>query len=228
MRHARRPPTTLTAEEIRQLLQATSRADGDLRDHMILAVALGTGLRVSEIVALDVGDVRNGKGAKGIWPLRRETTKGGRGGTVALPERLRRKVSKFLKWKADHGETLDPNAPLFISRGGGRAGKAGGGRLSVRSAQHIFKVWQGRCGFDRRLHFHALRHTFCSNLWRATGDLRLVQQAARHASPSTTAIYTHATTEDVLQADRDFKARFVLAITHIVRRCTTCIPMAHA
>jgi len=203
MRHASRQPTTLTEAETTALLQATARAESDLRDHLLLSIALGTGLRVNELVSLNVGDVRNGKGAKGVWTLRPHTTKGGVGGEVALPDRLRRKVSRYIKWKAERGECLDPDAPLFTSRGGGRNGKGGGGRLSARTAQHLFAAWQQRCGFDRRLNFHALRHTFCTNLWRGTGDLRLVQQAARHASPSTTAIYTHASTEDVLRAVQD-------------------------
>ena len=200
MRHSGRAPTTLTDAEVRAILDATSRADGDYRDHMVLSIALGTGLRVSEIVALNVGDVRNGKGARGLWVLRPETTKNDAGGTVGLPDKLRRKVSRLLKWKVEQGEPIEDNSPVFVSRGGGRGGKAGGGRLSVRSAQAIFARWQQRCGFDRRVNFHSLRHTFCSNLWRATGDLRLVQQAARHASPQTTSIYTHPTDEDVLRA----------------------------
>ena len=201
MRHInRRGPATLTDAEVKALLEATSRSEGDFRDHMLLAIALGTGLRVGEIVSLNVADVSNGKGVKGLWALRAETTKGDKGGTIALPDRLRRKVSAFLKWKTERAESLDPQAPVFVSRGGGRAGKSGGGRLSVRGAQQVFFEWQKRCGFDRRVHFHALRHTFCTSLWKLTGDLRLVQQAARHSSPSTTSIYTHATTEDVLAA----------------------------
>jgi len=200
MRHTQRAPTTLTDAEARALLDATGRADDDYRDHMVISIALGTGLRVFEITSLSVGDVRNGKGAKGLWTLRPEATKGNVGGTVALPDKLRRKMSAFLTWKTEQGEPLDDDAPLFISRGGGRGGDLGGGRLSVRAVQHLFATWQARCGFDRRLHFHCLRHTFASNLWRATGDLRLVQQAARHASPTTTSIYTHPTDEDVLRS----------------------------
>lgn len=203
MRHARRPPTTLTDAETAMLLQATARAEHDQRDHILLSIAVGTGLRVSEIVSLNVGDVRNGKGAKGVWALRPETTKGNVGGTVALPDRLRRKVSRYLRWKQEQGELLEGEAPLFVSRGGGRGGATGGGRLSVRATQALFARWQARCGFDRRVNFHSLRHTFCSNLWRATGDLRLVQQAARHADPGTTSRYTHATVEDVLRAVQD-------------------------
>ena len=203
MRHVLRKPTTLTIAEVKAILESSGRSEDDARDHLILAVALGTGLRVSEIVDLNVGDVMNGKGAMGIWTLRPEATKGNKGGTVALPDRLRRKVSAFIRWKREHGEALGPLAPLFVSRGGGRAGKHRGGRLSVRGAQSLFHSWQLRCGFDRRLNFHSLRHSFCTNLWKATGDLRLVQQAARHSDPGTTAIYTHATVEDVLQAVQD-------------------------
>ena len=200
MRHVKRTPTTLTTAETMALLEATSRADKDRRDHVLLSLALGTGLRVSELISLDVGDVSNGKGVKGVWELRAEITKGGKGGTIGLPDKLRRKVSAYMAWKRDNGESIAPSAPLFVSRGGGRSRKLGGGRLSVRGAQRIFAVWQQRCGFDRTLNFHGLRHTFCTNLWVATGDLRLVQQAARHSSPATTSIYTHPSTDQLLQA----------------------------
>ena len=203
MRHVLRKPTTMTAAETKAILEATGRSEDDARDHLILAIALGAGLRVSEIVGLNVGDVMNGKGAMGVWTLRPETTKGNRGGTVALPDRLRRKVSAFLRRKREHGEALGPLAPVFVSRGGGRRRKRGGGRLSVRAVQSMFHSWQQRCGFDRRVNFHALRHSYCTNLWRMTGDLRLVQQAARHSDPGTTAVYTHATVEDVLRAVQD-------------------------
>ncbi len=203
MKHTNRTPTTLTEAEVSALLAATSRSEADLRDHLILAIALGTGLRLSEIVSLNISDVKNGKGAKGVWELRPETTKGNKPGTIGLPDRLRRKVSAYLRWKADRGESVEPEAPLFQSRGGGKNGKAGGGQISGRTVQHLFKVWQQRCGFDRTLTFHSLRHTFCTSLWRSSGDLRLVQQAARHSSPSTTSIYTHPSLSDVLTAVQD-------------------------
>ena len=92
-------PKVLTDDEVRRLLAATSRADDDLRDHVLLLVALTTGLRVSELTALNVGDIRNGKDVRSIVTLRPETTKGGKGGDVVLPERVRRKLVTFLRWK---------------------------------------------------------------------------------------------------------------------------------
>ncbi len=199
MRHTQ-TPSTLTDAEVKALLQATGRAEADIRDHIILSIALGCGLRVSEIVGLNIGDVLNGKGVRGIWNLRPEITKGNKGGVIALPDRLRRKVSRYITYKRAIGESLEPNAPLFLSRGGGPASKKSGGRISVRTIQHMFHRWQKRSGFDRIHNFHALRHTYATALWRATGDLRLVQSAVRHSSPSTTAIYTHPTTDDILTA----------------------------
>lgn len=58
-------------------------------------------------------------------------------------------------------------------------------------------------GFDRHYPFHALRHTAVTTVYRATRDLFLAQRFARHASPLTTATYTHASDEDLLEGVRD-------------------------
>ena len=203
MRHTSQAPKTLTDQEQVKLLKETARRPEDLRDHLLFSLALGTGLRVSELVALNVGDVKNGKGTRGLFELRPETTKGNKGGEVALPERLRRKLGRYLKWKADKGEAMLPGEPLFCSRGGGRSGARSGSRLSKRAAQAAFKAWQKRLGFDRSCTFHQLRHSYCTNLWRATGDIRLVQKAARHSSPTVTAIYAVPGTEDLVRAVQD-------------------------
>jgi site-specific recombinase XerC len=92
-------------------------------------------------------------------------------------------------------KSIEPDAPLFIARGGRR--------LSTRSIRHGFALWQQRAGFERRLPFHALRHTMLTNLYRRTKDPRLVQRVARHASLRSTEIYTHSSDEDVMRAVRD-------------------------
>jgi hypothetical protein len=82
----------------------------DLRDHVLLSPAVST-LRVSELVPLDVGDVRNGKGVKSVVELRPEHTKGGKGGKIVLPEKVRRRVAAFLAWKERRDERTDDGAP---------------------------------------------------------------------------------------------------------------------
>lgn len=146
-------------------------------------------------------DIRNGKGVRSVVVLRAEITKGGKGGEIVIPERVRRKLVAFLAWKANRGEALGDDAPLFVSRGGGPAGATRGSHLSVRSAEHVFSTWQERAGFDRKLHFHSLSHTFATKLLKASGgNLRVVQRACRHSSISTTTIYAHVSVDDVAEA----------------------------
>ncbi len=192
----RSTPKTLTDQEVRELLAATGRAERDLRDHALLLLAVSTGLRVSELVALNVGDIRNGKGVRSVVTLRPETTKGKKEGEIVLPEKVRRRVAALLAWKERRGEAADDDAPFFCSRGGGGAGATKGARLSVRTAQRIFGIWQERAGFERRMNFHALRHSFATRLLRETKNLRLVQIACRHSSPAVTAIYTHPSRQE--------------------------------
>ena len=87
---------------------------------------------------------------------------------------------------------LGEAAPIFVSRKKGR--------LSARQLRHAFKVWQERAGFERSFNFHSLRHTACTNLYRATRDIRLTQRFARHKSILSTTIYTHPADEDLVRS----------------------------
>jgi site-specific recombinase XerC len=75
-----------------------------------------------------------------------------------------------------------------------------GGRLSERQVRTAFKKWQERAGFERHVHFHALRHTACTNIYAATKDIRLTQRFARHSRITTTTIYTHPSDDDMIRA----------------------------
>lgn len=188
-------PRTLTEQERTQLLRATAERWDDFRDHVLYQTALGTGLREHELVALNVGDVFVPEGkAKRRVALRvfKRSRQKPAHQDVLLSEDLQAKLERFLAWKAWAHEDMGPNAPLFVS--------LRGTRLSTRQVRHSFAVWQRRAGFDRRLAFHALRHSACSALYRGTKDIRLTQRFARHTSVLTTAIYTHPTDEDLLRA----------------------------
>lgn len=188
-----RAPETMTASEQAALLRATTEAP---RDHVLYSMALGTGLRLSELLGLDVGDVSSdGRDVRRRVTLDPATTKGGRKGEVFLPARLIPKLRAFLAWKLEHGESLQPDEPLFVS-GQHR-------RLSPRAAQWRFAWWQARVGFDRRYNFHSLRHSAITAVYRARKDLFLAQRFARHVSPLTTVVYTHPSDEDLYDGIRD-------------------------
>jgi site-specific recombinase XerD len=92
----RSTPKTLTDAEVRQLFVTTERTECDLRDHVLLVLALTTGLRVSELVGLNLVDIRSGKGVKTVVTLRPETTRGRKQGEVVVPERTRRKLVGYV------------------------------------------------------------------------------------------------------------------------------------
>src|SRR5437899_8111884 len=103
-------PQTLTQDEQRAILRATAR---NLRDHLIYSLALGTGLRLAEIVGLDVADVYTTDGKpKNRVRLRPEIAKNGRAGDVFLPDALLVKFRRFWRHKDTRREGLRPEDPL--------------------------------------------------------------------------------------------------------------------
>jgi hypothetical protein len=114
---------------------------------------------------------------------------------IFLPDSIHYKLGRLLAWKKRRSESLAPDAPLFVSREGNR--------LSTRMARTAFRRWQQRAGLDRIHSFHALRHTACTNLYRKTRDIRLVQRFARHVNIHTTTIYAQSTEEDLMRAVRE-------------------------
>ena len=186
-------PPTLTHSEQKAILRATAR---NLRDHLIYSLALGTGLRLAEIVGLNVGDVYTPDGRpRTRVRLRPEIAKGGRPGDVFLPDSLVCKFRRFWSWKRRCSEGLKSEDPLFCSQGGRR-------RISPRRVQFAFRTWQVKAGFDRLYPFHSLRHTAVTNVYRASRDLFLAQRFARHVSPLTTTVYTHPSDQEVWESVR--------------------------
>jgi len=190
-----RPAPTLTEAEQRLLLRFTGQRVDGFRDHVIYSLAMGAGLREHEILALDVRDVFDDAGrAKRRLALRvfKRSSKEPAPQEVLLPDVVRAKLEKLLAARKRAGDLITPTTPVFLSRLGRR--------LSARQLRHAFAVWQERAGFERHFHFHALRHTACTNLYRASRDLRLTQRFARHKSVLTTSIYTHPSDEELLRS----------------------------
>ena len=192
------PPRTLTEGEQRALLKVSGDHARGFRDHVIFSVALGTALREHEILALNVGDVfgPDGKSRRRVQlSVFKRSNDDESMQEVILPDNLRAKLDKFRSWKKRRGESLDAEAPLFVSRNGNR--------LSSRQLRHLFHQWQERAGFERRLSFHAVRHTALTAVYRKSRDIRLTQRVARHKSISSTIRYAGPSDEDVLRAVRD-------------------------
>ena len=188
-------PQTLTQAEQRAILHATRC---NPRDHLIYSLALGTGLRLAEIVGLNVGDVYTTDGRpRNRVRLRPEIAKAGRSGDVFLPDALMVKLRRFWRHKATRREGLGPDDPLFCSQSRTR--------ISPRRVQMAFRTWQVKAGFNLLYPFHGLRHSAVTNVYRRSRDLYLAQRFARHVSPLTTTIYTHPSDEELWQGIRGLR-----------------------
>jgi integrase/recombinase XerC len=152
---------------IRLLDGLESRAD--LRVRAILELAYATGLRASELCALDRGDL----GPDGRWLVVR-AGKGGRTRRVPIGETARSYLAEYLAMRADD----DP--ALLLG--------AGGARLSPRGLQRLARRWLD-------VHPHQLRHAFATHLLDHGADVRSIQELLGHARLATTEIYTHVSRE---------------------------------
>jgi integrase/recombinase XerC len=185
-------PPTVTHSEQKAILRATAC---NPRDYLIYSLALGTGLRLAEIVGLGVGGVYiDDRTPRTRLKIRPEIAKGGRKGDVFLPDALMRKLRIFWAHKARRREEAQPGDPLFCSQS--RV------RISKRRVQFAFRTWQVKAGFDRFYPFHCLRHSAITNVYRASRDLFLAQRFARHVSPLTTTVYTHPSDEELFERVR--------------------------
>jgi site-specific recombinase XerC len=206
-----RAPKVLTAAELERVLRVSGEHVRGFRDHCIISLAVGAGLREHEIAALDVIDVVATADVGGgvvrrlqlrVWKGHRRAPKGKRKRApkpqeVILSDECRRKLTKWLALlrAGQGGRTLTLTAPLFASRENAR--------ISTRTIRAMWARWQLDAGFDRQLPFHCLRHTYVTNVYRSSGnDIRLAQRLARHGRMETTAIYAHPSEDEVLAVAR--------------------------
>lgn len=190
-----RPPRVLTEREALQVLKVTGQWKDGYRDHVLYSTALATALREHELVALDVGDVFDPALERARRHVRLRVFKRASQDPppqeVVLPDLVRSKIEKLVAARRRDGEVITAGAPLFVSRNHRR--------LSTRQVRRAFALWQARAGLDRRLSFHALRHTACTGVYRRTKDIRLTQRFARHWSLLSTMIYTHPSDDDLVR-----------------------------
>ncbi len=147
-----------------------------LRDRAMFELLYSSGLRVGELVALNVTDVD-------LSDLRvRVTGKGNKTRLLPLGKKAAAAINRYLPHRNLWVEQQD-NA-LFIS-------EKLGTRLSTRAVQQRLKVAATRAGIAQNLYPHLLRHCFASHMLSGSGDLRAVQEMLGHSDISTTQIYTH-------------------------------------
>jgi len=192
----RRLPKFLTQTETARMLEDRAAADAaGLRDTAILELLYATGLRVSELVALDVDDVRGRSSIRVIG-------KGDKERVVLTTRAARDAVERYLAEGRPRLARSVREPALFLNRSGGR--------LTERSVRRIVdRCTRGYCSLPHAGP-HTLRHTFATHLLENGADLRSVQELLGHADLSTTQIYTHVTRDHLREVYRRAHPRATL------------------
>jgi integrase/recombinase XerC len=171
----------LTIDEATVLMDGKPAAGpGRARDAAVLELLYASGLRVSELVGLDLDDVDRARQTV------RVLGKGRKERIVPYGGRAASALAAHLTTRGD------ARGPLFANRRGGR--------LTVRSIHSIVRRRARACGITRRVSPHTLRHTFATHLLDAGADLRMIQELLGHSRLSTTQRYAHVGTDQLMRA----------------------------
>jgi integrase/recombinase XerC len=171
----RKLPATLDADQLAQILEFDDDSPVGLRDRAIMELFYSSGLRLAELVSLDLGDIDFNEGMVEV------TGKGAKTRRVPVGRLAREALQQWLKIRGTLARA-DEKA-LFVG--------VRGRRISRSTVQKQLNQRALEQGSPRNIHPHLLRHSFASHLLESCGDLRAVQELLGHANISTTQIYTH-------------------------------------
>ncbi len=171
-------PKALSVESAQQLLEASGKLSlAEVRDRAMFELLYSSGLRLAELVSLNVGDGRLDLPQGEVTV----TGKGAKTRTVPIGARAREALREWLEARAQMAAAGEK--ALFVGARGRRVAPAlVGSRLAA---------WARRQGLAEHVHPHMLRHSFASHVLQSSQDLRAVQEMLGHASISTTQVYTH-------------------------------------
>jgi integrase/recombinase XerD len=175
-------PRPLVLEDVERILAAPNAATSDgLRDRAVLETLYGAGLRVSELVGLDVDDVDLEDGSV------RVLGKGSKEREVPLGRYAKEAISAYLTRVRPELASARSRSALFLNRRGGRLTRQSVGNILARQTR--------LAGVQARVSPHVLRHSFATHLLEGGADVRIVQELLGHASVATTQVYTLVTKE---------------------------------
>jgi integrase/recombinase XerC len=174
-RQARKLPKVLDVDQTAMLLTAKPTGFLGWRDLAMWELLYSSGLRVSELVDINVGDLDAAEG---------EVRVTGKGNKERISPVGRTALQVLEKWVAHRTPVANENErALFVSHKGSR--------LSTRTVQKRLDRWALSQGLETSVHPHMLRHSFATHMLESSSDLRAVQELLGHSSIATTQIYTH-------------------------------------
>jgi len=176
-RKPRKLPKTMDADQVDQYLSFDQDSPLASRDRAIAELFYSSGLRLAELVAVNLQDIDHQ--AKLITV----TGKGNKTRTLPVGSTALGAIEQWLQQRPPIAADPDSANALFTS--------LRGKRISVRNIQDRIKLQGRKSGMSQDVHPHMLRHSFASHMLESSGDLRAVQELLGHANIATTQIYTH-------------------------------------
>jgi integrase/recombinase XerC len=174
----KRLPATLDTDQMARLLAFRVEDSLSVRDKAVMELFYSSGLRLGELVGLNLGDVDFGERTVRVL---------GKGAKTRIVPVGRYAITALQAWLAERTKLRAKKSPadpaLFI----GRSGR----RLTVRAVQLRVGEWARRMGLSMHVHPHMFRHSFATHLLESSGNLRGVQELLGHSDIGTTQIYTH-------------------------------------
>ncbi|HAF01009.1 MAG TPA: tyrosine recombinase XerC [Methylophilaceae bacterium] len=180
MRAPKSPKSLPHALSIEQTTKLVDIHDDDIlsqRDHAILELFYSSGLRLSELVNLNIEQLDFAEGTVTV------TGKGNKTRIVPLGTHAASAIQNWLGLRTQLLTRNPAEKAVFISKQGRR--------ISGRNIEYRLKTWSIKQGINSSVHPHMLRHSFATHVLQSSGDLRAVQEMLGHANISTTQVYTH-------------------------------------
>jgi integrase/recombinase XerC len=175
-RSTKKLPSALSPDEAGQLVTIEGGDDAlSVRDRALIELAYSSGLRLSELVGVDVDRVDLDTGEVRVWG------KGAKERIVPVGAAARDAIRAWLSLRGALA-AADERA-MFV----GKTGR----RITPRTLERRVADWAVKQGLSRHVHPHMLRHSFASHVLQSSGDLRAVQEMLGHASIASTQVYTH-------------------------------------
>ncbi len=170
-------PQALSIEQAVKLVDISDDAVLSVRDHAILELFYSSGLRLSEVVNLNIDALDFSEGTVIV------TGKGNKTRIVPMGAHAMEAMQKWLQIRVNYATNDAARKAVFIGLQGRRIG--------ARNIQLRLKEWSIKQGINSSVHPHMLRHSFATHVLQSSGDLRAVQEMLGHANISTTQVYTH-------------------------------------
>jgi len=176
-RQPRRLPKTLDPDQLQQYLTFANENPAARRDRAMAELFYSSGLRLAELVSLNLDDIDRNE------HLLQVTGKGRKTRNVPVGRVAVAAIDSWLEVRPSLTSDSDAARALFVS--------SRGRRISLRNTQARLRLQGRRSGMRQDVHPHMLRHSFASHMLESSGDLRAVQELLGHANIGTTQIYTH-------------------------------------